>query len=71
MEVPLDDAEEETEALVEHLHQPDRLLGFLIPEITKEGAAKVLRLTPIAFKYSIQGIYISFVLTFRLLSVPR
>lgn len=55
-EIPLeDDAEEEIIALVEHLHQPDRFWGSLVPVVTKEGATKLLKLAPIAFKYDIQG----------------
>lgn len=60
MEIPLDDTKEEVKALMEHLHQPDRLLGSLIPEVTKEGAEKVLRLASIALKYDLQGARTSF-----------
>jgi hypothetical protein len=55
LEIPLDDPEEEVRALVEHLHQPDRFLESVIPEVTKEGAARIIQLTPIAFKYDMQG----------------
>lgn len=56
MVIPLDDPEEEIEALMEHFHQPDRWLESLMPTATKEGTAKVLRLAAIAFKYNVQGI---------------
>ncbi len=51
----MNDPEEQIMVLVEHLHQPDRLLGSVAPVVTKEGAARILHLTPIAFKYDMQG----------------
>jgi hypothetical protein len=50
LEIPLPDPEDQIKTLVEHLHQPDRFLGSVVPIVTKEGAAKILQLTPIAFK---------------------
>jgi hypothetical protein len=55
IEIPLPDPEEQIKTLVEHLHQPYRFLGSIVPVVTKEGAAKVLHLAPIAFKYNMQG----------------
>jgi hypothetical protein len=55
LEVPLEDPDEEIEALVEQLHQPERFLGLTVPVVTKEGTARILHLGPIAFKYDIQG----------------
>jgi hypothetical protein len=55
LEIPLDEPEEEIETLVEHLHQPDRFLVSVVPEVTEEGAARILHLAPIAFKYDMQG----------------
>jgi hypothetical protein len=55
MEIPLDDPEEQIATLVEHLHQPERFLASVVPVITLEGAASILRLTQIAFKYDMQG----------------
>jgi hypothetical protein len=55
MEIPLDDPEEQIQALVEHLHQPERFLGSVLPTVSMEGTAKIVNLAPIAFKYDIQG----------------
>jgi hypothetical protein len=62
LEIPLPDEEEEIKALVEHLHQPDQFLGSIVPVMTKEGAAKVQNLAPVAFKYNKQGYFISLTL---------
>ncbi len=55
LEIPLDDPDQEVEALVEHLHQPDRFLLAVVPTVTKEGAVRIAHLTPIASKYDMQG----------------
>jgi hypothetical protein len=55
LQIPLEDPEEEIKALVEHLHQADRFWKSVTPVISKEGAARILHLTPIAFKYDMQG----------------
>jgi hypothetical protein len=55
MEIPMPDPEEEVKASVELLHQPDRFLGSVVPNVTKKGAANMLQLGPIAHKYHIQG----------------
>jgi hypothetical protein len=51
----LDDTDEGITALVEYLHQPEKILGSVLPTVTKEGAVSILHLAPIAFKYDIQG----------------
>jgi hypothetical protein len=60
MEIPLDDPEEQIKELVEHLHQPERFLGSVIPIVTEEGTTRILNLAPIAFKYDIQGTSVLF-----------
>lgn len=55
LEIPLEDRDEEIATLVEHLHQPHRFWQSVVPNVTKEGAARILLLTPIAFKYDIEG----------------
>jgi hypothetical protein len=54
-EIPLEDPDDEINALVEYLHQPDRILRSVVPTVTKEGAVSILHLAPIAFKYDMQG----------------
>jgi hypothetical protein len=53
--VPLEDEDAEIQALVEHLHRPDKFLKAVIPELTKEGAQNLKALTSIAFKYNMKG----------------
>jgi hypothetical protein len=55
MEMQIQNPEEEIEALVEHLHQPERFWSSVVPSVTKEGAKRILRLTPIASKYDMEG----------------
>jgi hypothetical protein len=55
LEIPLPDPEQQIKTLVEHLHQPDRFFASVVPNVTKKGAAKILQLAPIAFKYDMQG----------------
>jgi hypothetical protein len=55
LEIPLEDREEEVAMLVEHVHQPERFLLSVCPVLTQKGAARILLLTPMAFKYNMQG----------------
>jgi hypothetical protein len=55
LEIPVQDPDEEVIALIELLHQPDRFLLSVVPTMTQEGATRILNLTPIAFKYDMQG----------------
>jgi hypothetical protein len=53
--IPVDDPEGQIQAFVEQLRQPDWFLGSVLPFPTAKGAADILNLATIAFKYEFQG----------------
>jgi hypothetical protein len=54
LEIHLEDSDDEIETLLEHLHHTDTFITSVVP-VTTEGAAKIVHLAAIAFKYDMQG----------------